>query len=70
MKVTDVWFITREDGTEYTKTFFDNGYTSILEKNETRFLFITPAGRKCTSDAICYKGIKAINTYCDQVENV
>ena len=70
MKVTDVWFITRENGTEYSKTIFDNEYTATLEKNATSFEFFTPNGRWCRSDAICDKAIKAINNYYNQAENV
>ena len=63
MKVTKVWFITREDGTEYSKTFFDKTSSfATLEKNATSFKFLTPTGRK-VSESVIDKAIQAINNY-------
>jgi hypothetical protein len=63
MKVTKVWYITREDGTEYSKTFFDKTNSfATLEKNATSFNFSTPTGRK-VSQSVIDKAIKAIDNY-------
>lgn len=63
MKVTKVWFITREDGTEYSKTFFDKTDSfASLEKDATSFNFMTPTGRK-VSESVIDKMLKAINSY-------
>ncbi len=67
MKVTSVYFITREDGSEYTKTIFDTKHFAVLNNGESHFQVLTPNNRKA-SDNISFQAIKAINSYYDQME--
>jgi hypothetical protein len=67
MKVTDVFFITREDGTEYIKTIFDTAHYAVLEQSETKFKVLTPRGRKA-SQAVHDCAVKAINVYYDNLD--
>lgn len=48
MKVTDVYFITREDDSEYSKIVFDTKHYAVLENGETRFKVFTPHARKAS----------------------
>jgi hypothetical protein len=66
MKVTNVYYITREDGTEYIKTEFNTKHYSVLNQHEKMCKVFTPAGRKA-SDDITYQACKAINNYYDQL---
>ncbi len=66
MRVTDVHFITREDGTEYIKTIFDTKHNAILNAGESKFKVLTPQGRTA-SDDVAYRAVKAINAYYDQL---
>ena len=66
MKVTHVYEITREDGTEYIKTEFDTKHTAVLNRGEHQFKVLTPQGRAATDD-VAYRAVKAINVYYDQL---
>ena len=67
MKVVDVWFITRENGTEYIKTIFDTEHYAVLEQDATTFKVLTPRGRK-TSQGVHDCAVKAINVYYDKLD--
>ena len=66
MKVTNVFSITREDGTEYIKTEFDTKHTAVLNRGERLCKVLTPQGRAATDD-VTYRAVKAINAYYDQL---
>lgn len=64
MKVTNVYYITREDGSEYIKTEFDTKHYSVLNQYESMCKVFTPAGRKA-SDKVTHCACLAINAYYD-----
>lgn len=64
MKVTNVYYITREDGSEYIKTEFDTKHTAVLNQGDTLCSVLTPNGRKA-SDDVSYRAVLAINAYYD-----
>lgn len=67
MKVTNVYYITRENGTEYIKIEFDTKHTAVLNSGESLFEILTPHERKA-SDEVTYRAVKAINAHYDQQE--
>lgn len=67
MQVKNVYFITREDGSKYSKIVFDTKHYAVLNDGATRFQVLTPSGR-AASDNISLQAIKAINSYYDQLE--
>lgn len=67
MKITQHWKITRENGTEYTKYFCDNGYTIELEYNCVKYSVKGKTGRTINNQSSIDKAVKAVNTYYDNL---
>ena len=67
MKITHHWNITREDNTEYTKYFCDNGYTIELECNPTKYLVKGKTGRAVYNQSSIDRAVQAVNTYYDNL---
>ena len=66
MKITHYWSITREDNSEYTKYFCDNGYTIELQSEPTiKYSVKGKTGRAVYNQSTLDKAVKAVNTYYD-----
>jgi hypothetical protein len=66
MQVKDLWHITRENGTEYSKYFFVSGHTAIIEKNAKTISFFGPKGYKTNKYDTVINGSNAISAHCEQ----
>lgn len=67
MRITQHWNITREDNSEYTKYFCDNGQTIELECNPIKYSVKGKTGRAINSQSSIDKAVKAVNTYYDSL---
>ena len=66
MRITEHWNITREDNSEYTKYFCDNGYTIELESEPViKYSVKGKTGRAVYNQSTIDKAVKAVNTYYD-----
>jgi hypothetical protein len=68
MKITHHWHITREDNSEYTKYFCDNGYTIELDCNPIKYSVKGKTGRAINNQSSIDKAVKAVNNYYDSLE--
>ena len=69
MKITHHWNITREDNSEYTKFFCDNGYTIQLECDPIKYSVKGKTGRAIYNQSSIDKAVKAVITYFDNLED-
>ena len=69
MKITHHWNITREDNSEYTKFFCDNGYTISLECDVIKYSVKGKTGREIYNQSSIDKAVKAVITYFDNLED-
>ena len=67
MKITHHWNITKEDNSEYTKYFCDNGYTIELQCNSIKYSVKGSSGRAVYNQSTIDKAVKAVNTYYDNL---
>lgn len=68
MQVKDLWHITREDGTQYSKAFFVSGHTATIENGDTKISFFGPKGNKTNKYETVVNGSNAISEYCEKAE--
>jgi len=66
MQVKDLWHITREDGSQYSKYFFVSGHTATVERDSFTINFFGPKGKKTNKYETVITGSKAISAYCEQ----
>ena len=67
MKITHHWNITREDDSEYTKFFLDNGKTLELEASNNAWTLKGKTGRKIKNDNSVFEAIKLVSPYFDNL---
>lgn len=67
MKITHNWYITRENGSQYTKFFCDNGQTIELECNPVKYSIKGKTGRAINNQSSIDKAVKAVNFYFDHI---
>lgn len=68
MKITHHWNITRENGTEYTKYFLDNGKTLDLDVDSKSWTLKGKTGRAIKNDNSVFEAIKLVSPYYDGLE--
>jgi hypothetical protein len=69
MKITHHWHITREDNSEYTKFFCDNGHTISLDRDVINYSVKGKTGRAINNQSTIDKAVKAVITYFDSLED-
>jgi hypothetical protein len=67
MKITHHWNVEREDGTNYTRFFLDDGKTLQLESSDDSWILRGQTGRKISSKTSVLNAIKLVSTYFDEV---
>jgi hypothetical protein len=65
MKITHHWFITRENNTEYTRFFLDNGKTLEFEASNNAWTLKGKTGRAIKNANSVHEAIKLVNLYFD-----
>lgn len=67
MKITKHWNITREDDTEYTKFFLDNGKILELDVSTNKWTLKGKTGRAIKNDNSVFEAIKLVSPYFDLI---
>lgn len=67
MKITHHWNITRENNTEYTKYFLDNGKTLELDVDTKAWSLKGKTGRAIKNDNSVFEAIKLVSPYYDNL---
>lgn len=68
MKITDHWHITRENNTQYTRYFLDNGKTLELDIDTNTWTLKGKTGRMIKNDNSVFEAIKLVSPYYDNLE--
>jgi hypothetical protein len=69
MKITHHWNIERENGTEYTRFFLDNGKELHLESSTNAWSLKGKTGRAIKNDNSVFEVIKLVSPYFDSLES-
>jgi hypothetical protein len=67
MKITHHWNITRENDTEYTRFFIDNGKTLELDVDTSKWTLKGKTGRAIYSEESLHNAIKLVSPYFDNL---
>jgi hypothetical protein len=63
MKITHHWNVTRENGTNYSRYFLDNGKTLQLEVETKEWVLRGKTGRRINNEDSVHQAVKLVSPY-------